>query len=257
MRTLFLDESGNHSLDAYEPTYPVFVLGGVLVGDDELARIEGAVRAFKIESFGHDALVLHSADIARNRRGFETLADPSARRRFVDGLTTLVASLDFSVIACAIHKAKLVKRYGELAVDPYALSLGVVVERFCFALGPREKGRLVVECRNPRLDRELRTAWDLLRINGTRYVHPATVTRRITSLAFRGKSDGLAGLELADLVVSPLGRMVAGMPSRPDTDVVLGKLRTGPDGRWEGAGLVILPKEEGRGPLRSTQPMSV
>ena len=257
MKTLFLDESGNHSLAAYESTYPVFVLGGVLVSDDELAGIEAAVRAFKGEFFGHDALVLHSADIARNRHGFEALADPKTRGRFVQGLTGLVESLDFTVIACAIHKAQLVKRYGKLAVDPYALSLGIAVERFCFALGSREKGRLVVECRNPRLDRELRTAWDLLRINGTRYVHPSTVTRRVVSLTFRTKAEALAGLELADLVVSPLGRMVAGMPSRPDTDVVLGKLRTGPDGGWEGTGLVVLPKEEGRGPLRSTQPTTV
>ena len=181
MQTLFLDESGNHSLDAYEPTYPVFVLGGVLVSDDGLDGIEAAVRAFKIESFGHDALMLHSADIARNRRGFEALADPSARRRFVDGLTALAASLDFTVIACGNPQGAAHERYGELAVDPYALSLGVVVERFCFALGAREKGRLVVESRNPRLDRELRTAWDLLRINGTRYVHPSTVTGSASS----------------------------------------------------------------------------
>ena len=32
--------------------------------------------------------------------------------------------------------------------------------------------------------------------------------------------DALAGLGLADLVVAPLGPMVAGMPDRPDTEVV-------------------------------------
>ena len=67
----------------------------------------------------------------------------------------------------------------------------------------------------------------------------------------------LPGLELADLVVSPLGRLVAGMPDRPDTEIVVGKLRTGPDSGWEGAGLVVLPNEKGRGPLRSTRPRSV
>lgn len=34
------------------------------------------------------------------------------------------------------------------------------------------------------------------------------------------------------------------------------KLRTGARRSREGAGLVVLPKEEGRGPLRSTQPKS-
>jgi hypothetical protein len=173
MHHLFLDESGNHSLNAYEPSYPVFVLGGVLVGEHQLARLAAAVRAFKIGFFGHDRLVLHTADIARNRRGFEQLADPGVRRRFYAELNALVRRLDFSVIACAIDKPLLVQRYGALAVDPYALSLGIVVERLCFALGASEQGRIIVECRNRRLDRELRTSWDILRINGTRFVRPA------------------------------------------------------------------------------------
>jgi hypothetical protein len=66
-----------------------------------------------------------------------------------------------------------------------------------------------------------------------------------------------AGLELADVVVSPLGRLVAGMPDRLDTEIVVGKLRIGPGGSWEGAGLAVLPNEKGRGPLRSTRPRPV
>ena len=74
--------------------------------------------------------------------------------------------------------------------------------------------------------------------------------------AVRAFKIGFFGPELADLVVSPLGRLVAGMPDRPDNEIVVGKLRTGPDGGWEGAGLVVLPSEKGRGPLRSTRPRS-
>ena len=60
------------------------------------------------------------------------------------------------------------------------------------------------------------------------------------------KAEMPPGLELADLVVSLLGRLVAGMPARPDAEIVVGKLRTGPDGGWEGAGLVVLLKAKGR-----------
>lgn len=257
MDHLYLDESGNHSLNAYEPSYPVFVLGGVLIHEIDLETVNDLVRAFKHDSLGDDRIVLHTADIARNRRGFEQLTDRDVRRRFYSGLNGLMAALPFSVIACAIDKPRLVERYGALAVDPYALSLGIVVERFCFALGAAQQGRIVVECRGPRLDRELRTAWDLLRINGTRFVRPGTIGRRIISFDLRRKDEALPGLELADLVVSPLGRLVAGMPTHLDTDIVVGKLRTGPDGNWEGAGLVVLPKKKGRGPLRSTRPTSV
>ena len=44
------------------------------------------------------------------------------------------------------------------------------------------------------------------------------------------------------------------MPPKPDLDNVRNKLRRGPQGDWEGAGLVVLPKESGRGPLRNARP---
>jgi hypothetical protein len=176
------------------------------------------------------------------------------RSRFRLCLDKLVRSLPFCVVACAIRKDTLVARYGSLAVDPYALALGIVVERFCFEVGGRdERSRIVAESRSPRLDRELRSAWYLLRMNGTRYVGASTMSRRIASFEFYAKSDGLAALELADLVVAPLGRRVAGTSTKPNLEVVAEKLRRGAQGSWEGSGLVILPKQEGRGPLRSTR----
>ena len=258
MHHLFLDESGNHSLTAFEPAYPVFVLGGVIIADADLKAVDEAVRAFKRDALGDECVVLHTADISRNRRGFEMLADGARRSRFHRELNELMRSLPFAVVACAIDKPALVRRYGDLAVDPYSLSLGIIVERFCFALGEAEEtGQITAESRSRRLDHDLVIAWDLLRLNGTRYVRPATVTRRISSFAFRTKAEALAGLELADLVVSPLGRWVAGMPTKADLDIVVGKLRVGPDGSWAGAGLIVLPKEKGRGPLRSTRPRPV
>jgi hypothetical protein len=127
-------------------------------------------------------------------------------------LLALFRSLPVTVIACVIHKPALRDRYGALAVDPYSLSLGVVVERFCFALGEAgETGCIVAESRNGRIDRELTIAWDLLRLNGTRYVGAGTISRRIVGMDFIAKATGLAGLELADLAVSPIGRWIAGM----------------------------------------------
>jgi hypothetical protein len=257
MHHLFLDESGNHSLNAFESSYPVFVLGGVIVADDDLHEVEEAVRAFKLRMLGDPGVILHTADIARNRRGFEGLAEPEVRTRFHAALDGLLRQLPISVVACAIDKPALTAEYGRLAIDPYGLSLGIVVERFCFALGGGGTGRITAESRNRRLDRELRNAWDLLRLNGTRYVRAGTISHRISGLEFAPKSAAQAGLELADRVAAPLGRWVAGKPAKPDLETVLARLRRGPDGSWLGAGLVVLPKKKGRGPLRSTQPTSV
>ena len=32
MKVLFLDESGDHNLSVIDPSYPIFVLGGVIKG---------------------------------------------------------------------------------------------------------------------------------------------------------------------------------------------------------------------------------
>jgi len=80
MHHLFLDESGDHSLARIDAGYPVFVPGGILVPDDEaLHDIERAVGSFKRDFFGDAEIVLHTADISRNRGRFETLADPATR----------------------------------------------------------------------------------------------------------------------------------------------------------------------------------
>jgi hypothetical protein len=54
------------------------------------------------------------------------------------------------------------------------------------------------------------------------------------------------GLELADLVVSPIGRAMAGYTRRDDWTVVESKFRC-VDGDYFGAGLVVLPKEKEAG----------
>jgi len=110
MHHLFLDESGDHSLAHIDAGYPVFVLGGILVADDStLESIERAVAAFKRDFFGNADIVLHTADITRNRQGFESLADPGIRDRFHCRLNALLAALEFSVVACVIRKRALLE----------------------------------------------------------------------------------------------------------------------------------------------------
>ena len=85
-------------------------------------------------------------------------------------------------------------------------------------------------------------------------MRPATINRRIDNRELRSKGPDEIGLQLAELVVSPIARSILGTPTHEDFEVICSKFRRSPDGRIKGAGLVILPKEEGRGPLRSSQP---
>lgn len=244
MKVLFLDESGDHNLSVIDPQYPMFVLGGIIV-DKEYAdgALTTALSAFKQDMFGRQDIVLHTADIARNRNGFERLKDAAFRARFYDRLNALMRELEYAVVACAIRKDDHLSRYGVAALDPYLLSLDILVERFCFDVGKVSGGGVIVaEKRDPTLDRELELAWLNLKIQGARYMQAIDIEDRISAVNLRAKSDNIAGLQLADPVVSPIGRHLLGTSDKEDWRIVKKKFRSSPQGEIEGYGLVVLPK---------------
>jgi len=246
MKILFLDESGDHSLSVIDPQYPVFVLGGVIVDAGYASgEMDAAVRHFKRELFGRDDVTLHTADIVRQQGAFAVFVDPRLRRAFRDGLNALMRRLDYTAIACVIRKDAHLAAYGPAALDPYTLSLNVLVGRFCFALADAHEtqpGAIVAERRDQALDSALLASWQHLRERGTAYLRPGAIRDRIAHLRLKPKGAGIAGLELADLVVSPIGRFVAGKQPREDWAIVESRLRRR-KGDYLGAGLVILPKE--------------
>jgi hypothetical protein len=244
VKVLFLDESGDHNLSVIDAQYPLFVLGGVIM---DQAYAEGELvkelNAFKQALFGRADIILHTADITRNRSGFEQLKDTAFRDQFYAALNDLMRRLDYTVVACAIRKDEHLARYGVAALDPYMLSLDILVERFCFDIGRAKGGGVIVaEKRDPTLDRELELAWLNLKIQGTRYMKARDIEDRILGLNLRAKNDNIAGLQLADLVVSPIGRHLLGKPDKEDWQIVEQKLRRSPEGKIEGYGLVTLPK---------------
>ena len=244
MKVLFLDESGDHNLSVIDPQYPLFVLGGVILDQDYAeAELTGELNAFKQALFGQTDIVLHTADITRNKNGFENLKDVAFRNRFYAALNALMRRIRYSVVACAVRKDEHLSRYGVAALDPYLLSLDVLVERFCFEIGNVSGGGVIVaERRDPTLDRELELAWLNLKIQGTRYLQAKHIEDRILGLNLRAKGDNIAGLQLADLVVSPIGRHVLGKPDKEDWKIVQEKFRRSPAGKIEGYGLVVLPQ---------------
>ncbi len=63
---VFVDESGDHTLPAVDPQYPMFVLAFCLASKDDYAgRIAPAVLRFKFRHFGHDQVGSTSTRSAR------------------------------------------------------------------------------------------------------------------------------------------------------------------------------------------------
>ncbi len=245
MKALFLDESGDHNLINGDPNYPVFVLGGVIVDQDYAeAVIAPRLREFKRAIFGREDIVLHTADIVRQRAGFEALVDPMLRAHFYLELNRLMRELEYRVIACVIHKKAHIERYGPRAADPYLFAIEVVAERLCYETGYATGGSVMfAERRGVQLDRRLLEAWETLRSRGNEHLSGRDIAARIASLELRNKADNVAGLQLADLVVSPIGRRCAGKPTREDWDIVEAKLRRDGQGKYDGYGLVQLPRQ--------------
>jgi len=245
MKIMFLDESGDHNLSVIDPQYPLFVLAGIITekehAEGEMAR---QIQDFKDRLFGRHDFPLHTADITRNRGLFEPVKDRAFRERFYAELNELMRSLDYRVVACAIKKEAHLAAYGVAALDPYMLSLDILVERFCFEIGSRHGGGMVVaEKRNPTLDHELDLAWLNLKVQGTRYLQANEIEKRVVGLSTRPKQDLVAGLEVADLVATPIGRHVLGKQAKEDFRIVEAKFRRNREGGYSGTGLVVLPKE--------------
>lgn len=157
MKIMYLDESGNHDLQRIDAKYPVFVLGGMIV-DRTYARtvIEPRIGHLKLEVFGRDDIVLHTADLVRKQNAFACLEAPELNARFLRALTRMMQGLDYQVVACVIRKDEHVAKYGRDAADPYHSSLGVLVERFVQDVGQvTDGGMIYAEMRRPDLDLEL------------------------------------------------------------------------------------------------------
>jgi len=245
MKMLFLDESGDHSLSKIDPLYPLFVLGGIIVDHDYAkGELERRILSFKQQMFGRTDIILHTADITRNRNGFERMKDSGFRTVFYAELNLLMRELEYQVVACVIRKDHHLDKYDTSALDPYFLSLQILIERFCFEVGPvPEGGHIIAEKRGHPLDNQIELAWLNLKVQGTRFMQATQIAHRISGLALRGKNAGIGALELADLVVTPIGRFVQGKPIREDFRIIETKFRRDASGNYLGPGLVVLPRQ--------------
>lgn len=243
VKVMFLDESGDHRLHRISPTYPIFVLGGVIVERSYLRQVvEPTVRALKRRFWGREDVVLHSVDMRNNAGDFAFLTDPERRAEFYDALNAMLMELDYSVVAVVVRKREYLARHGPGAPDPYLHAFGALIERFCSELADDPDGGFVcAERRGATLDRELLEAWSRMREDGAGATPAMHIEDRIVGLDLRPKRPHLAGMQIADLVITPPGRYVLGSPAKRDQvrwSVVEPKLLKSGKG-YSGTGLVV------------------
>ena len=117
-----------------------------------------------------------------------------------------------------------------------------MVDLFCEEIGEvRDGGIIVAEKRGSLpLDRALEIEWLNLKIQGTFHTPANVIADRILALNLRPKIDNIAGLQMADLVVSPVARHCLGKRNAEDWQIVADKLLRDGSGREEPDGVIVV-----------------
>jgi len=203
---VYVDESGDHSLDSINPEYPLFVLSFCIFRKDAYAEtMTPAVRKLKFATFGHDMIVLHEIDIRKKKGAFAKLSK-EPREAFLNALTDIIEAVDFTLVAVVIDKHKLKVRYTNPA-HPYHLAMGFGLERiYRFLKGAGQTDRLtylVCEARGAKEDAELELEFRRIRDGSNFFNKPLPF-----ELIIADKKSNSEGMQLADLTARPIGLSV-------------------------------------------------
>lgn len=203
---IYVDESGDHSLESIDPQYPIFVLSFCIFRKSEYAQqVTPAIRKLKFATFGHDMVVLHEIEIRRKKGAFSCLSK-EPREAFLERLTDIIEDADFQLVAVVIDKRKLKDRYKQPA-HPYHLALEFGLERIYRLLQGQGQAEaltyVVCEARGAKEDAELELEFRRIR-DGANFFH-----RQLPfDLIVADKKTNSEGLQLADLTARPIGLTV-------------------------------------------------
>lgn len=195
---VYVDESGDHSLESIDNNYPIFVLAFCIFHKIHYCEsVVPSIEKFKFKHFGHDHIILHEREIRKEEYPFNIFSSKSERHQFLGELNELISINNFVLTACVINKEAL----GSKACNenPYHIALGYCLGTLYDFL--KEKGdhlletHIIVERRGDKEDAALELEF-----------------RRICDdqnypfkLRIADKKVNSSGLQLADLVARPIG----------------------------------------------------
>lgn len=201
---IYVDESGDHSLQSIDDNYPVFVLAFCIFHKRHYSEvIVPALEKFKFNHFGHDQVVLHENEIRKEKGVFNIFRSKEEKYHFLNELTQIIEFSKFILISCTIDKRAL-KKQADLDSNPYHTALGFCMETLHEFLHEKnqhlKKTFVVVECRGNKEDKELELEFRRV-CDG----HNRLGTKLPFEVLFSDKKAMSSGLQLADLVARPIG----------------------------------------------------
>jgi Protein of unknown function (DUF3800) len=250
---IYVDESGDHSLQTIDDQYPLFVLAFCVFHKRHYSeQVVSALEKFKFNHFGHDQIILHENEIRKEKGVFNFFRNREHKLQFIDELTGIIERSNFVLISCVIDKRSL-RKQADVESNPYHIALGFCLETLYEFLQEKQqqekKTFVVVECRGKKEDNELELEFRRICDRNNRLAKQLPF-----EVLFSDKKALSSGLQLADLVARPIGLNVL-RPEQPNRAFEILKRKFYCDGGreqlgigYEGLGMKIYPVSESEKP---------
>lgn len=207
---IYVDESGDTSLDSIDDNFPAFGLSFCIFEIEKyIQNVSPEIQKFKFNFWGHDSAILHEHEIRKQENDFNFLrSSPIIREEFFSSLNNLIESSEFTIYAAVIKKINLIKKY-KTPFNPYNLSLRFCLERSLnFFLSRGQEGKtiyVIFESRGKKEDQELELVFRRMCDNEGSLKKCGDDFSKINfKIKFDSKKVNSAGLQLADLTARPI-----------------------------------------------------
>jgi hypothetical protein len=198
---IFIDESGDHTLDFTNPQFPVFVLAACIIKKEEyINKLTPKFTELKLKYFHDDSIIFHERELHKRDKAFVILNNPEILNGFMKDLNDLMATIDYTVISVVINKEKLKEKYAK-PFHVYYLALKFCMERIRYFLKEKKSynfyTHVVFESRGKEEDSQLLPIFlSLANTDGWTNFSAAIISKITNSL----------GLQFVDLIARPIGR---------------------------------------------------
>ena len=222
---VFVDECGSPRLSASADSFGAFALGAVVVTQEAYGAFERTWNEWKRSIWGTPSKRIHEPEVRSGHGAFWFDGNASLRRRAINSLSRTISQLDFKTVVVVIRRQAYVEQYGHGGINdilpeaPYPMALDFLSERLVLAIDEDfagGRGRLIAESRGPLEDAQLQREFARLQIDGTTYISASWFRHQLVpGIQFGTKNDGLAGLEVADLLCRPYAEKALHPSSSP------------------------------------------
>lgn len=126
---IYGDETGDHSMKIAYECHPIFALVLCIFSkNDYIIDVVKHLKELKFRFWGHDATILHSSKLRKQKEDFQFLQNQKRRALFIERLNIAIKNSPFTIISTVIDKRTLKQQYVK-PENPYELSLEYCLER--------------------------------------------------------------------------------------------------------------------------------